>query len=102
MPNRPNSGCEFHAHKSRILTKVDLIEGLIYIDMGVFDDWNIFEPKVEIWTKYKKTLQMLSNALDENASLKQSLTDAQIDLTMPEDIVELENKIEAKLNGSQG
>ena len=55
-----------------------------------------------LWTKYKKTLQMLSDALDENASLKQSLTDAQIDLTMPEAIIELENKIEAKLNGSQG
>lgn len=55
-----------------------------------------------LWTKYKTTLQMLSDALDENASLKQSLSDAQIDLTMPEDIVELENKIEAKLNGPQG
>jgi len=55
-----------------------------------------------LWTKYKKTLQMLSDALDENASLKQSLTDAQLDFTMPEDIIELENKIEAKLNGSQG
>ena len=55
-----------------------------------------------LWSKYKKTLQMLSDALDENASLKQSLTDATVDLTMPEDIVALENKIEAKLNGSQG
>ena len=55
-----------------------------------------------LWTKYKTTLQMLSDALDENASLKQSLTDATVDLTMPEDIVELENKIEAKLNGPKG
>ena len=55
-----------------------------------------------LWTKYKTTLQMLRDAVDENASLKQSLSDAQIDLTMPEDIVELENKIEAKLNGPQG
>ena len=55
-----------------------------------------------LWSKYKKTLEMLSDALDENASLKQSLTDATVDLTMPEDIVALENKIEAKLNGSQG
>jgi len=55
-----------------------------------------------LWSKYKKTLEMLSDALVENASLKQSLTDATVDLTMPEDIVELENKIEAKLNGPQG
>jgi hypothetical protein len=45
---------------------------------------------------------MLSDALDENVSLKQSLTDATVDLTMPEDIVALENKIEAKLNGPKG
>jgi len=55
-----------------------------------------------LWSKYKKTLQMLSDALDENASLKQSLTDATVDLTIPEDIVALENKIEAKLNGQKG
>ena len=55
-----------------------------------------------LWSKYKKTLEMLSDALDKNASLKQSLTDATVDLTMPEDIVALENKIEAKLNGPQG
>ena len=55
-----------------------------------------------LWTKYKKTLELLSNALDENETLKQSLTDATVDLTMPDDIVALENKIEAKLNGSQG
>ena len=55
-----------------------------------------------LWSKYKKTLQMLSDALDENVSLKQSLTDATVDLTMPDDIVALENKIEAKLNGPQG
>ena len=54
-----------------------------------------------LWSKYKKTLEMLSDALDENVSLKQSLTDATVDLTMPEDIVALENKIEAKLNGSK-
>ena len=40
-----------------------------------------------LWSKYKKTLEMLSDALDENASLKQSLTDATVDLTMPEDII---------------
>ena len=55
-----------------------------------------------LWSKYKKTLEMLSDAIDENASLKQSLTDATVDLTMPEDIVALENKIEAKLNGPKG
>ena len=55
-----------------------------------------------LWSKYKKTLEMLSDALDENANLKQSLTDATVDLTMPEDIVALEQKIEAKLNGPKG
>ena len=55
-----------------------------------------------LWSNYKKTLEMLSDALDENVSLKQSLTDATVDLTMPEDIVALENKIEAKLNGPKG
>mgnify|MGYP003115458841 CR=1 FL=1 len=55
-----------------------------------------------LWTKYKKTLELLSNALDENETLKQSLTDATVDLTMPDDIVALEKKIEAKLNGPQG
>tara|TARA_Y100001938_G_C8022738_1_gene396236 strand:- start:853 stop:1050 length:198 start_codon:yes stop_codon:yes gene_type:complete len=55
-----------------------------------------------LWTKYKTTLQMLSDVLDENVSLKQSLTDATVDVTMPEDIVALEQKIEAKLNGPKG
>tara|TARA_Y100001954_G_C15760927_1_gene579050 strand:+ start:486 stop:683 length:198 start_codon:yes stop_codon:yes gene_type:complete len=55
-----------------------------------------------LWSKYKKTLEMLSDVLDENANLKQSLTDATVDLTMPEDIIALENKIEAKLNGPKG
>ncbi len=45
---------------------------------------------------------MLSDALDENESLKQSLTDATVDLTMPDEIIELENKIEVKLNGPKG
>ena len=55
-----------------------------------------------LWNKYRKTLEMLSSALDENEMLKQNLTDATVDLTMPDDIVELENKIEARLNGQQG
>tara|TARA_A100001011_G_C13893553_1_gene668040 strand:+ start:50 stop:247 length:198 start_codon:yes stop_codon:yes gene_type:complete len=55
-----------------------------------------------LWIKYKKTLEMLSDALDENESLKQSLTDATVDLTMPDEIIELENKIEVKLNGPKG
>tara|TARA_Y100001949_G_scaffold41281_1_gene33552 strand:+ start:604 stop:801 length:198 start_codon:yes stop_codon:yes gene_type:complete len=55
-----------------------------------------------LWSKYKKTLEMLSDVLDENSNLKQSLTDATVDLTMPEDIIALENKIEAKLNGPKG
>ena len=41
-----NCGC-------RIMTKVDLIEGLIYVDFGTFDDWNSFKPKVELWNEYK-------------------------------------------------
>ena len=55
-----------------------------------------------LWSKYKKTLEMLSDVLDENSNLKQSLTDATVDVTMPEDIVALEQKIEAKLNGPKG
>ena len=55
-----------------------------------------------LWIKYKKTLELLSDALDENETLKQSLTDATVDLTMPDEIVALENKIESKLNGTQG
>ena len=54
-----------------------------------------------LWTKYKKTLELLSNALDENETLKQSLTDATVDLTMPDDIVALENKIEAVLSNTE-
>ena len=38
------------------MTKVDLIEGLIYVDFGTFDNWNSFKPKVELWNEYKSSL----------------------------------------------
>ena len=41
-----NCGC-------RLITKVDLIEGFIYIPIGTFDDWNFFKPKVELWNEFK-------------------------------------------------
>ena len=41
-----NCGC-------RLITKVDLIEGFIYIPIGTFDDWNSFKPKVELWNEFK-------------------------------------------------
>ena len=53
-----------------------------------------------IWAKYRKSLNDLSTVLDENEALKAELD---IDFTMPEDIVELEKRIEEKLaqNGGQ-
>jgi len=47
-----------------------------------------------IWAKYRKSLNDLNSALDENEALK---ADADIDFTTPQDIVELEKKIEARL-----
>ena len=41
-----NCGC-------RLITKVDLIEGFIYIPIGTFGDWNFFKPKVELWNEFK-------------------------------------------------
>ncbi len=49
------------------------------------------------WTKYRNTLELLNNALEENAELKQQLANAEIDLSTPSDIADLEKKIEARL-----
>jgi|TARA_B110000285_G_C15095816_1_gene601882 hypothetical protein len=47
-----------------------------------------------IWDKYRKSLNDLSNALDENEVLK---SDADIDFSTPSDIAELEAKVEEKI-----
>jgi len=47
-----------------------------------------------IWDKYRKSLTELSAALDENEILK---ADADIDFTMPEDILALEAAVNEKL-----
>ena len=49
------------------------------------------------WGKYKHALTLLHNALEENAELKQQLANAEIDLSTPSDIADLEKKIEARL-----
>ena len=49
------------------------------------------------WSKYKHSLELLHNALEENAELKQQLANAEIDLSTPSDIADLEKKIEARL-----
>ena len=48
-----------------------------------------------IWAKYRKSLNDLKSALDENEALR---ADADIDFTMPADIKELEDKIEQRLS----
>jgi hypothetical protein len=53
------------------------------------------------WGKYKQTLELLNNALEENAELKQQLANAEVDLSTPSDIADLEKKIEDRL-GQQG
>lgn len=47
-----------------------------------------------IWDKYRKSLNDLNTALDENEALR---ADADIDFTMPEDILALEAAVEEKL-----
>jgi len=68
----------------------------------------------QIWEKYRKTLEMLEEALEENEQLKQQLdekpkeievekiveVEADIDLETPESIAELEKKVEQKLSGN--
>ncbi len=49
----------------------------------------------QIWDKYRKALIVLSKVIEENEQLRQQLD---LDFTMPQDIVDLESKIEAILN----
>ena len=62
-----NCGC-------RIMTKVDLIEGLIYVDFGTFDNWNSFKPKVELWNEYKSDwvgeFDCVSTVFEDNGTLE--------------------------------
>ena len=50
-----------------------------------------------LWSKYRKSLQMLHDALQENDALREQLSLAQIDLSTPSDIAELEQQIEDRL-----
>lgn len=47
-----------------------------------------------IWDKYRKSLNDLNTALDENEALR---ADADIDFTMPTDIEALESAVNEKL-----
>ena len=58
MTYKGGTGKEFISISATTVGELDLIEGLIYID-----NWNIFEPKVEIWTKYKKIGEVFSLAV---------------------------------------
>ena len=40
---------------SQIFTRPELIEGMVYLNLGNFYDWEAFKPKVEIWTDYKSS-----------------------------------------------
>tara|TARA_X000000368_G_scaffold408378_1_gene388949 strand:- start:27 stop:230 length:204 start_codon:yes stop_codon:yes gene_type:complete len=50
-----------------------------------------------LWSKYRKSLQMLHDALQENDALREQLSLAQIDLSTPSDIAELEQQIQDRL-----
>lgn len=68
----------------------------------------------QIWEKYRRTLEMLEEALEQNEQLKQQLdekpkeievekiveVEADIDLNTPQSIAELEKKVEQKLSGN--
>jgi len=65
----------------------------------------------QLWEKYRKTLEMLEEALQDNEQLKQQLdekpkeievekiveVEADINLDTPQSIAELEKKVEQKL-----
>ena len=56
-----------------------------------------------LWVKYRKTLEMLNDALDELEKKPKEVevikeVEANIDLSTPSDIAELEKKIEDRLN----
>ena len=61
-----NCGC-------RLMTKVDLIEGLAYIPVGTFDNWNAFKPKVELWNEFKSDwvgkFDCVSTIFEDNGTL---------------------------------
>lgn len=50
-----------------------------------------------IWSKYRKSLNELSTALDENEALKANQSDLEVDWTTPSDILTLEQSVEEKL-----
>jgi len=68
----------------------------------------------QIWEKYRRTLEMLDEALQENEQLRQQLdekpkeievekiveVEADIDLNTPQSIAELEKKVEQKLSNN--
>jgi len=50
-----------------------------------------------IWSKYRKSLNELSTALDENEALRANQSDLEVDWTTPSDILTLEASVEEKL-----
>jgi hypothetical protein len=68
----------------------------------------------ELYAKYKKTLELLDNALDQNNALKEQLNlkpkevevekivevEADINLDTPDAIAELERKVEQKMTAN--
>ena len=52
--NQPIQGLA-EGMKAAYLTRPELIEGMVYLNLGNFDDWEAFKPKVEIWTDYKSS-----------------------------------------------
>jgi hypothetical protein len=50
-----------------------------------------------IWGKYRKSLNELSTALDENEALRANQSDLEVDWTTPSDILTLESSVEEKL-----
>ena len=55
------------------MTKVDLIEGLAYIPVDTFDNWNAFKPKVELWNEFKSDwvgkFDCVSTIFEDNGTL---------------------------------
>lgn len=49
----------------------------------------------QIWDKYRKALIVLSKVIEENEQLRKQL---ELDFTMPQDILDLESKIESILS----
>ena len=57
----------------RLMTKVDPIEGFVYLPVGTFDDWNAFRPKVELWNEFKSNwlgeFDCVSTIFEDNGTL---------------------------------